>query len=110
MKPSKPILIFGGIALAAGAIWYIKRSEKPQEEFIPVQGPKTYYGSQEASGSFFNPMGGGGAPSAGAPGVTTSPELEHNNICKEQNLPPNCQPRNTPTRVCPEGKSGVGIS
>lgn len=92
---SKPILITGGIALAIGAIWYIKKSEKPAEEFIPVQGPKTYYGSQEASGSFYNPMGGGGSPSTGAPGVTTSPPLEH-------------APK--PRITCPDGKTGVGVS
>lgn len=119
--PSKPILIAGGVALAAGAIWYIKKSEKPKEEFLPTA-PTTYYGGQEAAGNFggFNSgggFGGGGAPTAEAPGVTTAPVPE--SFCKngEQVVGISAiggKPgglhciRNRPP--CPEGKRAVGIS
>lgn len=131
---NKPILIASGIALAVGAIWYIKKSEKGTEEFYPTQAPATYLGSQEAAGSFFNPQGGGmvggGAPSSGAPGVVTAPSEEHNKRPTQEEAPgypgyrcrsgwievPNpkggvmCVPIGKEPKDCPPGKTGVGVS
>lgn len=82
MNKTKVLIIGGGVALAAGAIWYIKRSERQAETPVaePSKVPVTYFSSQEAAGNMGN-FGGGGAPAESRPGVTTTPELAHNNIC-----------------------------
>lgn len=103
MKPSKGVLIAGGVAVAGGAIWYIKKQEKQQSENTepPIAAPVTYASSQEAAGNYGN-FGGGGAPSSpGVPGVVTTPELEHNRPLPGERPGP---------KGCPPGTQAIGIS
>lgn len=127
MNKSKVLIIAGGLAVAGGAIWYIRKSEKPKPEPEGNAAPTTYFSSQEASGNPAN-FGGGGAPGGSREGVTTSPEPEHSYICKpgEQAVGVSalggkpggiqCINRNQvqiqpePKQVCSPGFRPVGIS
>lgn len=102
MKPSKGVLIAGGVAVAGGAIWYIKKQEKEKTQQAasnepPITAPVTYASSQEGYGNLGN-FGGGGAPSSGNnPGVVTTPPPEH-------------APEGKPFQGCPPGTHAVGVS
>jgi hypothetical protein len=105
MKPNKYILIAGGVALAGGAIWYIKKKEKTAAEAATpptlepaIVGPHSEFTFPASGGAGF---GGGGAPSSPTTGVTTAPPEEHNRPLPGELPGPG---------GCPPGTQAVGIS
>ncbi len=109
MKPKikgnkKTLLIAGGVVLAVGAMYLVKRKQPAptatENTEPPIVGPSSYFPLGETlgigGGGGSVERTGGGAPATPTPGVTTTPELEHNFVCKPNDTQPNCRPRTEP--------------